>query len=298
MNNFGLSNAIDDFNKSMESIYDPMKGIQEQMEMISNPMKKFQEQMEIISNPMKQFQEQMEIISNPLKNINSIITPELTKLNEFYKNINLSLHTEHISKINDLNIDNLVQEIIVKTDNIDYQVLQEDIDKNSRVVDGQVKIEQLEELKEDILNTINLNNLGLEKDIENLTNYIKKQNNPFMVLIYPIILGLIINFMSSFFEKNIPLYNNPQYITKKVSVNIKKTIPQQSLSNFRLVKCDLLNVRIGKSTKKQIIGYLSRNDLVEIIKKNKNWTLIKYTNSENDTMIQGWVFTRYLLEIK
>ena len=61
---------------------------------------------------------------------------------------------------------------------------------------------------------------------------------------------------------------------------------------------DILNARKEKSTKSKIISHLSFGEVVEIIQKDKNWCLVRKYDNDNEIIIQGWVFTRYLSRIK
>lgn len=80
---------------------------------------------------------------------------------------------------------------------------------------------------------------------------------------------------------------------------MKQVLKSNNLSNYRVVFVErYLNVRIKPKLKSEVIFHLSNGDLVEIVNKQKNWTLIKKYNSENETVIEGWVNTRYLLKLK
>jgi len=75
---------------------------------------------------------------------------------------------------------------------------------------------------------------------------------------------------------------------QKQDINIK-----MSLSQFRLVKVECLNVRTTNSTNSKVIFNLKFGQVVRVINKNREWTLIEYTDDEN-VYINGWVFTRYI----
>jgi len=86
---------------------------------------------------------------------------------------------------------------------------------------------------------------------------------------------------------------------KQIHNGIKKEISdKKQLVKYRIVNGDLLRVRNIPSIKKQIIGYLFFGDVVQIIKKNKNWCFIRKYDEEYETIIQGWVFPKYLSKIK
>lgn len=297
----------------------PFKDYYEEMEDILNPMKKFNEEMEQILNPLKDYHTQIgniynpsEIFSDTLKSFsfnesylesikqNSILQEELTKLSESYLNIGQTLSSQ-IHESTSLN--KLIEKMIQKTNNVEVTALEETIVENSIVTDNQVTIEDLEELKEDILNNIHFDNMNIEESIQSLREYIEKQNNPFMVFFYQLFIAILVGIIMTMsiqpkINEMSSVFNNHNTVKKEITRNIKQVLPNQSINNFRLVKCDILNVRQGKSTKTKIIGYLTMNNLVEIIEKDKNWSLVKHYDSDNETMIQGWVFTRYLSQLK
>ena len=72
---------------------------------------------------------------------------------------------------------------------------------------------------------------------------------------------------------------------------------KKALGEYRVVKADCLNVRISDNKDSKVIYNLKFADVVKILKKNKNWTLIEYTVDE-DVTITGWVYTRYISELK
>lgn len=79
---------------------------------------------------------------------------------------------------------------------------------------------------------------------------------------------------------------------------LKKDVSQQITQNFRIVTKNDLEVRKGKSIDAKIQGKLNHGDVVQIIEKKRNWTYISFSNYQDGEVIEGWVFTRYLKQIK
>lgn len=306
-------------NEDMERMLNPFKDYYKELDYMLNPMKKWNEEMERMLNPFKDFQNQLGHIYKPTKILNetlqsfklsksyldtikqtSELQKELTKFSQSYKNIGQVLSTQ----INQpTNIDKLINEMVIKTEKVDINLLEETIKEKSIIKDNQVSIEDLELLKEDILTNIQFQNMNIEQSIETFRDYVEKQNNPFMVFFYQFFIGILVSIIMTIsiqpkLNEVSSLFNDHKTVKKEITKNIKHILPNQSINQFRLVKCDILNVRQGKSTKTKIIGYLTINTLVEIIQKEKNWSLVKHYDSDNDTVIQGWVFTRYLSQIK
>ncbi len=70
-----------------------------------------------------------------------------------------------------------------------------------------------------------------------------------------------------------------------------------SIWSYKFVSTDELPIRVDHSTKSRNIGTLVFGDAIIVIRKKRNWSLIKSLD-ENKQSIQGWTFTRYLKDIK
>lgn len=172
--------------------------------------------------------------------------------------------------------------------------------------DGTISIEDemfsTEEIQNKVDEIIEEESLNIKKDpIENTINiFIKLAINTKESIIKILILGLIINFLSHNVIE--PLKNkikndinkNKKIIIKKIQN--KKFANEIYSLNFRFVTVKILNVRIKNSRKSAKIGELHLGDVVYIIKKKKNWSLVLYKNDEAE--IKGWVFSRYLNKFK
>ncbi|GGD49985.1 hypothetical protein GCM10012288_25030 [Malaciobacter pacificus] len=157
-------------------------------------------------------------------------------------------------------------------------------------------IEILEELKIETINN-KLRFKELNQQLEELLKTAQKQTNS---IIINIILGLMVSIIFTYFVQ--PVVNHiifsKSQINKILVPEIKRVL-KSKISNYRVVVVEsYLNVRNKPKLKSKVIFHLTNGDLVEIINKQKNWTLIKKYDSEYETIIQGWVNTRYLLKIK
>ncbi len=136
----------------------------------------------------------------------------------------------------------------------------------------------------------------IKEELENITSSVQSKN-----YLTNIIIGLIVYIISTLVLQ--PLIENvilnKSQIKTVLLPEIKQGLKKEKLTNYRIVIVKShLNVRTKPKLKSNKIFHLSNGDLVEIIKKRKNWSLIKKYDSENETIIQGWVNTRYLLRIK
>ena len=92
---------------------------------------------------------------------------------------------------------------------------------------------------------------------------------------------------------------NKATVTKLIEREVPKTIPDKdSLYYLRFVTADVLHVRSRNYQRSDLIGKLYFGSVVRVIQKNKNWTLIEWKDQDNDLVIQGWVFSRYLKKFR
>ncbi|OAA84684.1 SH3 domain-containing protein [Clostridium ljungdahlii] len=84
-------------------------------------------------------------------------------------------------------------------------------------------------------------------------------------------------------------------VTKELEKKLNdKSIKKAILNDYRFVSVNVINVRRNNTEKSPVIYQLHIGQVVNVINKNKNWTLIEYTNDENTINIKGWVNTRYI----
>ena len=79
---------------------------------------------------------------------------------------------------------------------------------------------------------------------------------------------------------------------------LKKDVSKQITQNFRIVTKNDLDVRTGKTVNSKISGKLSHGDVVQIVEKKRNWTYVHFSKYNEGEIVEGWVFTRYLKQIK
>jgi len=145
-----------------------------------------------------------------------------------------------------------------------------------------------------------------KKDIERLISEIKKvKDTCLQKIIWSFICPLIILLISlaiaphiQDISKNVFSVNKAK-VTKFIEREIPKTLSDKNvLYDLRFVIADVLNVRIRDYQRSDLIGTLYFGSIVRVIQKKTNWTLIVWKDEDNDLVIQGWVFSRYLKKFK
>lgn len=91
------------------------------------------------------------------------------------------------------------------------------------------------------------------------------------------------------------LGESPQAARKAVQENARTAVGSpQLLVEYRYVTANVLIVRQNPRARSSEIGRLSFGKAVKLVKKEKDFALVQWTDKESGAEIQGWVFSRYL----
>lgn len=325
---------------------DPMKAFNERMESITNPFGAYEKMMGYIADPMKKLNEQMESMVNPFpdiyKQINSFQATsslyskhiqEIAKSASYlqnsidsfagisslqkqaelfassissYKTIEEAMSSGILGNILPTNLNSIVSSILEKE--AEYRDI---IDSQTVIteVDNTLLLQELQNMKDEILASINSKTAKIEDQLEAIYSHIISIKNPILIaffvsFIFPILMNILSSTLYDYKIKPIlAAIENPKQqqiiIKKEVVRNVKFYLedPQQR-AKYRIVSTNVLNVRVGNSKSSRTIAFTFFGEIVEIIRKEKNWCLIKRYDQESETYIQGWVFTRYLAQIR
>ena len=263
----------------------------------------YKPQMEIASESIRTLQENLNEVWN---------TPNIQDMSAFlsttvdsYRSIHDVLDHKSIANMFPANMDLLIQGLI-DAEPLTQQYLRTIHNRPIAIEEPNVLIE-IEAIKSEILESIHEGNQQLNQAIEKLYAFVLSQKDPKIILflqqyLLPIVLGIITWLIIDYGLKPTlePILKNDKLLIKKnLTKRLKTYIPNpKERIQYRIVNVDRLNIREGQSRKTEIISHLAFADVVQIIKKKKNWILIKKYNEEQETVIQGWVFTRYLTPIK
>jgi len=91
------------------------------------------------------------------------------------------------------------------------------------------------------------------------------------------------------------LGESPQAAKKAVQELARTAVSTpQLLADYRYVSASLLIVRQNPRARSPEVGRLPFGSAVKLIKKENDFTLIRWTDNESGAEVQGWVFSRYL----
>ncbi|MDF1875795.1 SH3 domain-containing protein [Sulfurimonas sp. SAG-AH-194-I05] len=300
-----LVDSISEFQKRMEYIYDPMKKINEHMESMFDPFKKIQEQMDSLyslpdlsfENPsikaVQQLQDSLNLAlgSTSLHKYNDLVSSQM----ESYKKMEKALSSAASSVIQNpfRSVDSVIEKILERENVIQAAT------QNPTPDDA---LAEFTSMKDEILESLDGHHLKVEEQLEKIYILLESLKNPLLLAFFvSFIFPIIINNISNAIYDNVvkPAIASSRatkvQLKKEVNRNVKSVLSHSGvIGNYRIVSVNTLNVRKNHSTKSKIIGYTFFGEVVEIIEKKRNWCLIKRYDSESETYVQGWVFTRYL----
>jgi cell fate (sporulation/competence/biofilm development) regulator YlbF (YheA/YmcA/DUF963 family) len=274
---------LKELRETMKAIqmHDPMKEIRESMKAMQlyDPMNEIRESMKAMQlyDPMNEIRESIKAMQmhDPMKEVRDLIRAlsDNRWVLDFEDESNIHLNADGMVSLGSSSISQKELQILV------HQVISAAFDERSNQIDYKFDklIEQISSLKDPFL--------------QKLLSW----------LIYPLIVGLVLSVVSpvnDFYIKKALNSNEKMLVVKEVSATVSNTVPDTFLSSFRIVTADMLYVRNSDSSRSPVLGILYFGDVVEVVEKGRTWSLVGWHDSENNVMLKGWVFSRYLKNIR
>jgi len=158
--------------------------------------------------------------------------------------------------------------------------------------DTTVSISQIENISKSCINESNLNDENISFEIR-IANYIKS-----IAKQHPVIRWILIRIILSYLISN----SSTTSIINNTTINInlfknevnKMNVDEAFHNNYRFVSAKSLSVWSKNTIKSKHVGKLYFGELVKIVSKKKNWSLIEYKSKDGEVIISGWVLTRYI----
>jgi len=86
-------------------------------------------------------------------------------------------------------------------------------------------------------------------------------------------------------------------VNNALSINIESPdVKDELIKTYGYVSTDSLIMRQSNKVKSRALHTLEFGQVVKIVHKDRNWTLVEYETDED--VIRGWVFTRYISKFK
>ena len=130
-----------------------------------------------------------------------------------------------------------------------------------------------------------------------------KQAGIFFTLVFPILLFLLTPVWDTYAKKKmeefqpVPITQPAREANKAVNLQARELkLTPMLLSELRFVNCkkDLPLRATPRTNAAKLPVRIPRGQPVQVLETKKSWTKIRWTNSGQDFVIEGWVFTRYL----
>ncbi len=257
------------------SFPDPLKEHREMMEALAHPMKELREMTLSFPDPLKEHREMMEAITNPMKQFQATMANIIDPINLFQQNSSLAI-LKHMAEVE------LFDKAIRSTEFSEATI--NEISSEIFVSTANSESDNLESLFNSIL--LEIKALKEPKLQQLVVSYI-----------FPLILTMLSIILAPIADYHIRAYlqSDKRLRNKAVNQQVVSSAPDREiLSTLRYVSADTLNVRSNPSINSAILGYFHHGYVVLIIRKEKNWSLVEWTEQESGLKVTGWVNTRYL----
>ncbi|MFC4558388.1 SH3 domain-containing protein [Virgibacillus kekensis] len=255
-------------------------------------------------------------IRKSLESISGITMP-LQRLSEQIQSMNLANY-DLISLIQDTSY--VFENVRAKTIDIATVDISAITDLLNDMTFGEIEVEENGSVKyqntqytrdevQDIVNkALHESNILIQQnstEINSLISEVKKyQQQPlYQQVLINLICGIILFLATPFMQTvqdsitNIMVENKVR-VLKVIKAEYQSLIlDNKEQLHYRIVSTDKMIVRITKKKNSDPVGQVNFGTVVEVLYKNKNWTLIEYEN-ENEQIVTGWVYTRYLEKLK
>ena len=298
-----LQDPLKEYREAMKAIqlHDPMTEVREAMKafQLQDPLKEYREAMKAIQlhDPMKEIRDAMKALQlqDPLK-----------EYREAMKAAQSSMRT--ISDgLKALGIEGILKTISQQEWPLAHASVEGGITVNAdhsvTFDSATLSSSEIQQIANEIADrTFNQSYERIEYVIASLVAEIRALKNPpleklLSLLVYPIVVALIfsiVNPITDFYIKEF-LGAEKREVEKKIKKHVlASTKDSAALDSYRLVSRKILDVRANPSATSPPIGRLCFGQVVLLIEKRKDWSLVAWSDDETEVAIQGWVFSRYL----
>jgi uncharacterized protein YeeX (DUF496 family) len=297
-----LQDPLKEYREAMKAIqlHDPMKEIREAMKglQLQDPLKEYREAMKAIQlhDPMKEVREAMALqLQNPLKEYREAMKATQSAMREITDGFKA------------LGLENILRTISQQEWPLAHAAVDGGITVNA---DNTVTLDsttlscaEIQQIANEIADrSFNRSFKQIEDVVATLVAEIRALKNPplekfLSLLIYPIVVALIfsiVNPITDYYIKE-SLSAEKREVAKKIRKHVlASTNDIAALESYRLVSRKYLDVRANPSATSPSLGRLQFGQVVMLIEKRKDWSLVAWSDDETKVAIQGWVFSRYL----
>ena len=218
---------------------------------------------------------------------------------------------DSLEKVGAIRIDSILDRISKEKWPLAYNASADDItissDSTITVDSTTFTYEEIQDFANQIVDKVNAElSSNLEQGIAQIVSVIQAVRIPGLEklltwLVFPMIVGFLLSFVNPIADFYVKEHLAPKKkeIEKQLRNHVARSIGNtEQLNSFRFISANILNVRSRPSNKAQILGRLQFAQVVVLIKRDKDWSLVAWTDDENGLQLQGWVFSRYLQKFR
>ncbi|WP_368901923.1 hypothetical protein [Oceanobacillus oncorhynchi] len=143
----------------------------------------------------------------------------------------------------------------------------------------------------------------IEEQLNSLIQKVDKIKQPWYKSVFlSVIATLLIMFLNPILvplqkEYNEFVQQNSRMIIKEIKEKVQGEVGNSAILNdYKIISTDEMSVRISNKKNSSSVGKVYFGQLVKVIVKKRNWSLITYEDFDGE-LIEGWVYTRYLSNI-
>ena len=143
---------------------------------------------------------------------------------------------------------------------------------------------------------------SLQESIEKIISAIQSQQEPTVQLVLWLFFRKVMDWLIAgaigavmgYYAPTL-LDKSPQATKKALEETVRTAVGSADLlADYRYVRSDLLIVRQSPRARSPEIGRLTFGKAVKLLRKEKDFSFVLWTDIESGAEIQGWVFSRYL----
>ena len=202
-----------------------------------------------------------------------------------------------------IQIDSL-KEVIQEIDNENSELKLDDIsldESGSLAFAGDLfNLEEVDQKVADIVDELGRMREEKKQFFDQVLKRLEKDSKSYktvvMNLLVTILIGILVNLVTPYISEqiNLEVKNNKQTAVREIKKQTSKQFNFNSISVFRFVTANKLVVRAKSSQRAQKLDELIFGQVVQVVRKKKNWCFVMYVAQGDKEVCKGWVFTRYI----
>jgi hypothetical protein len=187
-----------------------------------------------------------------------------------------------------------------------------------RLLEDASQLSASDEAREDAANLVRgitegvSNALTAQEAVDQIVQAIQATKEPLhqkllYIILVPLLIAIVFAFVNPIADSYVKKWMEgaskqgtpKQEATKQVRAIAREAVGDVRLLNsFRFVSAQSLALKSGPRANARVVGQLMFGQLVRVLEKERNFTLVVWSSEDGEVELQGWVFSRYLKRFK